>query len=540
MTSSRFSRREFLAWTWGLGGAALLGCSSAERPAQPGPSPAAEAPRYGGVLTVRLDADPAHFDLHQHVSYTVLWPVAACCNQLVQFDPLDHTKVIPDLAERWEVSPDGKVYTFYLKRGVKFHHGKPFKAEDVKASFERIIWPPKGVVSPRKEIYGSVEGIETPDDYTVKFYLKRRTSSFLTNVALGFNVIYPKDILDAKGDLKRDLVGTGPFKLKEYRRGVSLELVKNAEYHVPGQPYLDGITFFIIPDLNTSFSALVAGQLLLQRTFTDPGADELKRQLGDKVVVETAPSTFVRVVDLNARRKPWDDPRVRQAVSLAIDRNAAVQVVSKGHGLVTGPMLPGGQWALPREELLKLPGYGEKAREIEQAKALLRQAGYAEGIRDVEILTRKGPDWEPQAVFVQDQLARIGIQATIKAEEAATHQARLDRYDFEVHAHAYSVPIDDPDTVFGQNYLCGSSRNYSGVCDPDVDALFERQSGAADVNERRGLVWELEKKVIIDNIKILTARELEWSVCWRKVRNFRTWPSRYLTEKLEHVWLAES
>jgi peptide/nickel transport system substrate-binding protein len=493
------------------------------------------------VLTVRLDADPAHFDAHQHVSYTVLWPVAACCNQLVQFDPLDHTRILPDLAERWEVSPDGKVYTFYLKRGVKFHHGKPFKAEDVKASFERIIWPPAGVVSPRKEIYGAVEGIETPDDYTVRFFLKRPMPSFLPNVALGFNVIYPKDILDARGDMKRDLVGTGPFKLKEYRRGVSLELVKNPEYHVPGRPYLDGIMFFVIPDLNTAFSALVAGQLLLQRTFTDPGAEELKRQLGDKVAVETVPSTFVRAVDLNSRRRPWDDPRVRTAVSLAVDRNAAVQVVSKGQGVVSGPMLPGGQWALPREELLKLPGYAaDKGREIEQARALLRQAGYPEGIRGVEILARKGPDWEPQAVFIQDQLARIGIQATIKAEEAATHQARLDRYDFDVHAHAYAVPIDDPDTVFGQNYLCGSTRNYSGVCDPEVDALFERQSQATDLNERRGLVRELERKVLLANIKVLTARELEWSVYWRKVRNFRTWPSRYLTERLEHVWLAES
>ncbi|MER3450597.1 MAG: peptide ABC transporter substrate-binding protein, partial [Chloroflexota bacterium] len=141
MEGNRLSRREFLAGIGALGGAALLGCRPTERLTQPGPSPAAETPRYGGVLTVRLDADPAHFDLHQHVSYTVLWPVAACCNQLVQFDPLDHTKLIPDLAERWEVSPDGKVYTFQLKRGVKFHHGKPFKAEDVKASFERIIWP---------------------------------------------------------------------------------------------------------------------------------------------------------------------------------------------------------------------------------------------------------------------------------------------------------------------------------------------------------------------------------------------------------------
>ena len=539
MANRRFTRRQFLGVTLGAVGAAAFGCAPQQAPAQPAP-PAEERPRYGGVLTAYLETDPPNFDLHQNSSWVALHPVAPCYNQLVQFDPHDHTKIIPDLAEGWEVSPDGKTYTFYLKRGVRFHHGKPFKAEDVKASFERIIWPPRGVVSLRREAFAAVDGIETPDDYTVKFVLKRPSPSLLPNIAQGWNAIFPKDLLDAKGDMKSEIVGTGPFKLKQYVRGVSIELVKNPDYHVPGRPYLDGIKFYIIPDPNTAMSALLTGEILIFRPYFVPDLTPITGQAASQIAIERTVGTLSRVVYLNARVKPWDDPRVRLAASLAIDRDEAVKVLTKENGAVGSMMHPGGSWALPEDELRRIPGFGRnKDQERQEARRLLAEAGYPNGFK-TKILARKGAGWEDQAVFVKDQWAKVGIDATLDVQELAVRTDRLNRRDFEVEASGgYAVSLDDPDLVFGQSWTCNAARNYSNACDPELDAMFEQQSATTDSQRRRALVLDMQRRALQQNIHLFLFWDADWALYWRKVRNFKLLSNRYLTERNEHIWLAE-
>ncbi len=531
----RWSRRELLIGGV-LAGAGLAAGSAAQWSGREAVA-AAPAPRYGGIWKQDLEADIPNFDMHQGVSGPEYRALAPCYNLLVQTSPVDTRTVIPDLANRWEIGPDGKVYTFHLRRGVKFHHGKPFGAADVKASWERIVWPPKGVISQRKDIYAAVDGIEAPDDYTVKFVLKRPMASLLTNIAQGVNFIFPKDVLDAKGDMKTDVIGTGPFKFKQYVRGVSFEVVKNPDYFMPGRPYLDGITYFIIPDPNTALSALLSGQIMYHQG-SKPQAAQAAQTLGGKIRVRPLTSMQAYFVQMNARKKPWNDPRVRRAVSLAIDRTAAVQTLTDGAGQISGMLRPGGRWALPATELQKVSGYAPtKAPEIARARELLAQAGFPNGFKTT-LLVQKGEVWESTGVFTKDQLAQVGIDATLDVKEAAALFAAEDRRDYDMLGGTYTTPVDDPDAVFGQNYLCASTRNYANECFPDVDRLFASQSQIADPARRLPAVHALERASLEDvEVVILTFRVI-FHMYWNTAGGFYPDYSIYLTGRHETTWLA--
>jgi peptide/nickel transport system substrate-binding protein len=282
---------------------------------------AADQPRSGGTLTMWTQGDPPNFDLHQNSTFMVNWAMAPCYNQLVQFDPLDPTKVIPDIAERWEMAPDGKSYTFSLHKGVKFHDGKVLTSADVKVSLDRVREPPSGVVSPRAEAFAAVEEIQTPDEATVIIRLSRPNPSLLDNLAQGWMAIYPKHVLEKEGDMKKAVVGTGPFKLKRYTRGVSIELEKNPDYFVKGRPYLDGITLYIIPDFGTAYAAFRTKRLLYMSFQLESTAHQAQAELAKQIVIQKVPGLSMRpVLNFNTTRKPWDDVRVREAVSLVLDR----------------------------------------------------------------------------------------------------------------------------------------------------------------------------------------------------------------------------
>jgi peptide/nickel transport system substrate-binding protein len=430
--------------------------------------------------------------------------------------------------------------SFYLAKGVTFHDGKPFSSADVKLSLERIKQPPDGVISIRREALAAVEDIQTPDAWTVIVTLKRPNPSLLANLAGGHMSIYPKHVVEAQGDMKKVVVGTGPFKLKKYTRGVSVELERNADYFVKGRPYLDAITIYIMPDPNSAYGALRTGRLLMLRFLELGLGKRAEQELAGQIVIQRTAGIGFYTFNMNTRRRPWDDIRVRQAVSLAIDRRTSIAVVSEGEGEIGGYIPPSSPWALPAEELVSIPGYGPDVEANRaRAKQLLAEAGFPDGFKTT-MLTRKLPISEKLSVFMKDQLAKIGIQATLDVQESAAAFDILNRRGFDTAPWWTAFAVADPDAVFSEFYTCDAARNYPSLCLPEVDQLFQEQTQTLEPEAHRRLVREIDRKLL----QAQGSSMLNWhnylTGHWPQVRNWLQHPSLYNNQRMQDVWLAKA
>ncbi|MBI2888208.1 MAG: ABC transporter substrate-binding protein [Chloroflexi bacterium] len=530
-------------WSWALSGMVavlLLACAPAPQAPARQAAPQEDKPIAGGVFIKWLGGDPPTFDNHQSNTYQTNEPFHPAYNGLVRYDPNDpiHEKIQPSLAERWELSKDGLTFTFNLQKGVKFHDGGSWDAHDAKYNLERMKDPPKGVISPRRGAFEPVERIEVADDYTLKVQMKRPYPSFIPNIAQGWMVMYDKQWMEAGHDPTKEVNGTGPFKFKEYIRGTSIEMVKNTGYWKQGYPYLDGVKFFIIPDRGTSVAAFRTGQIHFYRP--DAGdAKTLVKELGDKVKMTDTFGWGGTFINLSVLRKPFDDVRVRQALSLAINREEAIKIISDGDAYVQGFMPGKGAWALSKEELAKLPGYGpDMDKRRAEAKKLLADAGYANGF-EAKLGVRKVAGAEDAAIYVKDQFAKIGVNISLDIQETATAYTNMEQATFDMFIWGTAYALDDPDAVYNEHYLCTAPRNYSRVCAKDVDALYEKQTRATDPAERKKLVQEMERLAIPQVHKIIVqGSQSKWGM-WSFVRDYTPQASIYSNSHLEGVWLAK-
>lgn len=283
---------------------------------------AAEKPQYGGILTFAVAAEPPSYDGHRETTFALIHPIAPHYSLLLKFDQENYPKIVGDLAESWTISRDGLTYTFKLRKGVKWHDGSLLTARDIKATYDKIIFPPEGVVSVRKASYAMVKSVEAPADHTVVFHLKWPSASFLANLASPWNFIYKADIL-AKDPhwYEKNIMGTGPFKFVEHVPGSHWVGKKNEDYFVKGRPYLDGYRAIFIRDTAARVAAVRGGRALIEfRGFSPAARDDMVKALGDKIRVQESPWLCVLTVAINNEKKPFDDPRVRRVLTLAIDR----------------------------------------------------------------------------------------------------------------------------------------------------------------------------------------------------------------------------
>ena len=548
----KIGRRSFVAGSavaaTGLASLALVGCGDDDQPSSGQPvagsstvaGKARPEPKRGGKLTFSVFGDPPNLDIHANTSVVAYYPLAQIYNQLVRFDPAAKVQspdaIVPDLARNWEITADGLQYTFNLKPGVKFHNGKPFTSADVKASLQRIANPPTGVVSPRKLQFATIDSIDTPSESVVTIKLKRPTSAFLTFLASGWVGMYSADDIGSAFDFNTKTNGTGPFVLKQYSKGNRFELDANPSYFDTGKPYLAGLSGFVIPDSAAAMASFQSGDLLLWRGPSPSQRKVVKDALGDKMTVVTNPANGIWGLNFGPGA-PWRDPRVRQALTLAVDRESAIQILNEGEGDRGGYLPPHGFWKLPEAKLKAVPGYGESGSAGRaEAQRLLSAAGVASNVT-VSILTRQGQAFETFSAFVQDQLKQLGFNAQIKIAETAAFNDALNKRSFDIAPVQQGYALEDPDAIFAESFLTGAPRNYSDVGSAEVDALFARQSQSLDTQERLKLVNEMEEKALALYGKTV----LHWylgSTAWRSnVQGYLQHTGSQIGERYDAVWL---
>lgn len=504
------------------------------------PKEAIEKPRYGGILNISLYGVVQHYDLHQNISVLGMLPFQHAYNNVVQYDSQQPEKIVGDLAQSWEVSPDGTVLTFRLHKGVKWHDGKPFSAADAKFTLDRMRNPPKGTIIPRVgELVQVVKDVDASDPQTLKITLKDVSASFLGSFATSWFAIFPKHVLEEKGDMKRTVMGTGPFKFKSDFPGSSFELAKNTEYFKEGRPYLDGIRYYSLVDAATRFAAFRTKQVQMASSpygLMPEQLEQTKRSLPQVTTAQYEGATWLGLYFMTTK-PPWSDLRVRKAVSLAIDRQEAVRSVELTAGVVAGP-IPPGRWALPQDELLKLPGFRQpKDADRAEARKLLAEAG--QSALKFSMLYRTGARYAAAAEFFKDQLAKIGVDVSLKPMEYTALLDLANRRDFDAALLLGTWTIYDPDDLLLQYYRSGAVRNYGDFKDGEIDKLVDEQAKMLDEAKRKETVLKAQR-LILEKVPFALSHWGNYIMgWWPEVKNFTRPLSQFSYFRLEEVWLAQ-
>jgi peptide/nickel transport system substrate-binding protein len=456
-------------------------------------------PKSGGTLRYAVHSAPTHFDIHQSGTVANMGAQGPMYDNLIRRDPRDGQSIIPDLAHSWDIAPDGKTYTFYLRKGVKFHDGADFTAEDVHATFARIIWPPKGISMPRQPLFSAVSEIKIVDPHTVAFHLSEpRPSSFMLGAfASGWNVIVRKKTLeDNDYNLRNvmDFPGTGPFK---HSRRVDKEvwvMEKNPQYWNTGLPYVDRLEIYHLPPFAPELgAALLSGKVDYARLLDPVSAQKVKQTPG--MTATDFYQSVIQAVWVNTEKKPLNDPRVRRAMHLVFDRQVLVDVVKDVAPMLVGGFLyPFSEWATPTEELSKRLGYQpEPKASIQEARKLLAEAGYANGIKNIDFLVREAATFKLWAVAIQAMLKEtLNIETKLRTVQISAWFEEAQAGHFDLAISAIVSTLMDPSDYFNAWYRTDGPQNYSKWSNTEFDAVAQQIDRETDHAKRKELVRRAE------------------------------------------------
>jgi len=509
---------------------------------------AADAAKSGGVLNFVVGSKIPSYDGHKETTFGMVHPIRPFYGLLIRINPSNPsspTDFVCDSCEGAVPAPTegGTKYTFKIRKDIKFHDGTPLTSADVKATFDKIIFPPKGIPSARKAFFKAVVSITTPDAYTVVFKLKFPTGSFIPALATPFNFLYSKKDLDSHSYTwhQKNINGTGAFKFVQHQKGAFVEGVRYDGYHHQGRPYLDGFKAISAPKLGVRVKAIRGDRAAIEfRGFPPKHRDDLVKALGKKITVQESDWNCVLLFTPNQKRKPFDDARIRQALTLGVDRWGGSKYLSRIAIVKTvgGVVFPNHPLAATKDELMKLKGYSTdmKASRAE-AKKLLKDAG-ASGL--TVDFSNRGVDQPYKVVgtWLVDQWKKIGVNTKQRVQPSPQFYATLRKkkdFDVSIDFNCQSVinPIADI-----TKFLGSAGNNYGQYEDAKLEAIYDKILKSGDVKKTRKLVRQYETRALSEQA------HLGISLWWYKINPHRSYvkgwkiaPSHYLNQSLDNIWL---
>jgi peptide/nickel transport system substrate-binding protein len=505
-------------------------------------------PKSGGVMRYGVLNRPPHFDVHQSGTVGNIGTQGCMFDNLIRREPRDSGKtIVPDLAHSWEIAKDGSTYTFHLRQGVQFHDGTDFTSADVKATFDRIAKPPSGISIPRTPLFKAVSEINARDKYTIEFKLSapRPINFMMSAFASGWNVIYSKKALEENNyDLRKilNIPGTGPFKTQRRVENEIWVMERNQNYWNKGLPYLDGIEIYhLLPFSPELGGAILSGRVDYARAL-DPATARKAAAIAGMSTAKFYQSV-IHATWLNAKRKPFDDPRVRRAMHLLFDKQVLVDAVKDVSPLMVGGFIyPFSEFATPNDQLVKRLGYqDDSAAAVKEAKALLADAGQS-NMRPLDFMVR---DLNHHKIFgqaIQVMLREVGIQANLRTVVESVWFGDALAGNFDLAVGAIVSTLLDPSDYFNAWYRTDGPQNYSFWHDADFDKLVDQIDLEVDPAKRLALVRQAEEVMERDPPLVPVAWENILDVWYNYVKghNPRDYFGIYDVVRFDMFWLDKA
>ena len=509
---------------------------------------AAETPVRGGILNYVVGSKIPSYDAHQETTYGMIHPIAPFYSLLLRVNPENPqspTDFVCDLCEgKWTRSEDRKSYTFKIRETVKFHDGTPLTAADLKASLDKIIFPPEGVPSSRKAWYTQVEAIEAPEKYKLVVKLKRPLPAIIPALASPFNFIYSKKDLDTHGYdwHKAHINGTGPFIFVQHQPGAFVEGKRNPNYHHAGRPYLDGYKAISAPKMSVRLQAIRGDRAAIEfRGFPPKAVEDLANAMGDRIKVQKSNWNCFMGAEPNQKKERFQDARVRQALSYAFDRWEGSKHLSKIAIVKTvgGIVFPSHPLEASKDWMKKnLPGFAmDMKANRAKAKQLLKDTGYP----DLKVTLWNRATDQPYKVvgtWMIDQWRKVGVNADQQVVPSGPWYAGLRKTrDFDV-ATAFNCQSVINPTIDVSRWIRDAGNNYSNHKDDKTTELYLEMLYETDPEKQYDKMRAYEKRILGDQAHFLPAF---W---WYKINPHRSYlkgwkiaPSHYLNQQLDTVWI---
>ncbi len=482
-------------------------------------SVAAKAQEAGGTLAFLVQPEPP--TLASYVSTS--GPIGLVMPKIYEglFDYDNDGKMVPMLAESYEMSADGKTVTFNLRKNVRWHDGEPFTSADVKFTILEVL---KKVHPRGPNSFREVSRIDTPDDHTAIFHLDNPAPYMMRSFSAYESPMVPMHLLEGQdvksAPLANNPVGTGPFKFVEWKKGQYIRLDKNEDYWQEGLPYLDRIVGRFIPDASTRTAAMENGEVMYAAYNAIPNIDAVRLKERDDIGVTTDGYSMINpmaLIEFNTKEGPFVDAAIRRAISTAVDRRFMIDTIFFGYGKPATSALSSNFKATNLHAAM--PNYPENG-DVDAANAMLDAAGYkkdANGVRMRAVLDiiPYGEDWRRAGEYLKQVMGDIGIEVELRYEDVPTWLKRVyHNYDFEMNIN-YFYQLPDPVLGVHRHYGTNQIRqgthfvNSSRYSNPELDALLDSGSKEPDANKRTATYRDIQE-ILAEDMPVVNLFELEF------------------------------